>query len=138
LTEVYPLEKAVRRTDVKDLDFMSTGLFPHNPSELLLHNRFKDLLALLSGQYDVVLVDAPPILAVNDASLIAQTCGINLLVIPGGQLKTQDIEAAVRRFYADGVKLHGTIFNFVKRIYNDTSFYNSHYRYAKYYKRDQQ
>lgn len=138
LTEVYPLEKTVRRTDLKDLDFMSTGLFPQNPSELLLHDRFKDLIDILSKQYDVVIVDAPPILAVNDASLIAQVCGINLLVIPGGQLKAREIESAVRRFYADGVKLHGTVFNFAKKIHHEISAYGYHSRYAKYYKRDQQ
>ncbi len=136
LTEVYSLEKTVRRTAVKNIDFMSTGLFPHNPSELLLHDRFRNLIDVVSKQYDVVIVDAPPILAVNDAGLIAQVCGINLLVISGGQLKARDIESAVRCFYIAGVKLHGTVFNFAKKAHQEVSAYP--YRYTTYHKRDQQ
>lgn len=138
LTGVYSLEKTIRRTPIKNIDFISTGLFPHNPSELLLHDSFRNLIDGVSKQYDVVIVDAPPILAVNDGGLIAQVCGINLLVLSGGQLKARDIESAVRHLYMAGAKLHGTVFNFAKKIHHEVSTYSYSYRYTKYYKRDQQ
>jgi tyrosine-protein kinase Etk/Wzc len=138
LENVYPLEKIIRRTPVENLDFMSTGIFPRNPSELLLGDRFGDIIQLVSAQYDVVVIDAPPILAVNDASLIAQKAGLNYIVIPGGQLKAQEIESAVRRFYNDGVKINGALFNFAKKMHQQTSSYGQSYgRYAQYTKRDQ-
>jgi tyrosine-protein kinase Etk/Wzc len=138
LEAVYPLEQVIRRTSLDNLDFMSTGVFPHNPSELLLHDHFAEMIKVVSSQYDVVLIDAPPILAVNDASLIAQKSGLNYLVIPGGQLKAHEIESAVRRFYNDGVKIHGALFNFAKKSHEQTSAYGHSYgRYAQYYKRKQ-
>ncbi len=138
LENVYPLEKIVRRTKIGNLDFISTGLFPRNPSELLLGERFGEMLQILSSQYDVVIIDAPPILVVTDASLIAQKAGINYMVIPGSQLKAHEIESAVRRFYNDGVKINGVLFNFAKKMHEQTSKYGHSYgRYAQYYQRKQ-
>ncbi len=138
LEKVYPLEKIIRCTEIENLDFLSTGIFPRNPSELLLGDRFAEIIQLVSTQYDVVVIDAPPILAVNDASLIAQQAGINYLVIPGSQLKAHEIESAVRRFYNDGVKITGTLFNFSKKMHEQTSTYGQSYgRYAQYYKSKQ-
>ena len=138
LENVYPLEKIIRRTSIENLDFMSTGIFPRNPSELLLGERFGEIMRIVAAQYDVVVIDAPPILAVNDASVIAQQAGINYIVIPGGQLKSHEIESAVRRFYNDGVKINGSLFNFAKKMHEKTSSYGQSYgRYAQYYQRKQ-
>ncbi len=138
LENIYPLEKIIRRTSIENLDFMSTGIFPHNPSELLLSDRFAEIIQHVATQYDVVIIDAPPILAVNDASVIAQQAGINYIVIPGNQLKADEIKVAVRRFYNDGVKINGSLFNFAKKNLEQTSSYGQSYgRYAKYTKREQ-
>jgi tyrosine-protein kinase Etk/Wzc len=133
LTEVYALETVVRQTSIPGLDFISTGLLPDRPSEILLHYNFEALVAVLSAQYDIVIFDAPPILAVTDASLIARACGLNLLVI-GGQLKSSEITTAVRRFYTDGAHLSGTIFNFAKKLDEQVSSHTYH-NYTKAYQK---
>lgn len=131
------LNEAIHTTDVKGLDFIPTGLYPDHPSELLLRDEFKDMLKVLSENYDLVLIDSPPILAVNDASVIAKEVPVNYLVVPGGQLKPKEIEAAVRRFYNDGVSLTGSLFNFAKQNVEKMSTHTYH-SYATYYKKDKE
>ncbi len=137
LSGVVPLEKIVHTTSVNNLSFIATGIYPHNPSELLLQDDFKNMLKVLEEAFDVVLIDSPPVLAVNDASIIAKEVPINYLVIPGGQLKPQELEAAVRRFLNDGVSLSGSIFNFAKEGVEKLSGHSYHSEYTKHYQKSE-
>ena len=62
--------EAIKPTDIKNLDLISCGKIPPNPSELLMGERFSKLLTELSAQYDLVIIDTRPILAVTDSSII--------------------------------------------------------------------
>jgi len=135
LNEVAPLEKVIHTTAVEGLDFIAAGLYPDNPSELLLRDGFKHLIETLSKNYDVVIIDSPPILAVNDASVIAKASPVNYLVIPAGMLKGKEIETAVKRFYNDGISLTGTLFNFVKKGAERISSHAYQNKYTSYYKK---
>ncbi len=133
LSGIHPLEKVIHQTHIDNLSFISSGLYPDNPSELLLQHRFKETLATLGERYEIVIVDSPPILSVNDASIIAKEIPINYLVIPGGQLKPHEVELAVRRFYNDGVVLTGVLFNFSKHRHEKFSAYVHYDAYKRYY-----
>jgi capsular exopolysaccharide synthesis family protein len=63
--------QAVQQTAVPNLSIMACGPRPHNPAELLTSPKFEELLAVLKEQYDFVLVDTPPLLAVTDPSVVA-------------------------------------------------------------------
>lgn len=134
LTGTTDLNGAIHKIPVQNLDMMPTGVYPDYPSELLLKEEFTRMLKAVSEGYDAVVIDSPPILAVNDASVIAQEVALNYLVIPGGELKTQEIETAVRRFHNDGISLSGTLFNFVKEGAQKISSHSYHH-YTKLYQK---
>jgi len=72
---------AIQQTPVANLDCLTCGAKPDNPSELLTSARFEELLALLREKYDFVLVDTPPVLAVTDPSAVAARVDGVLLTI---------------------------------------------------------
>ncbi len=110
------LEQAVRKVpQLEHLAFISRGEVPPNPSELLMHENFTRLLEQVEKQYDLVIIDTPPILAVTDAAVIAHHAGTCLLVARFGLNQPKELALASKRFEQNNVKLKGAIFNAVER-----------------------
>jgi len=112
-------------------DFISRGSLPPNPSELLMHQRFNELLKWASEHYDLVLLDTPPILAVTDAAIIGRYVGTTLLVARFEVNTVKEIEVSIRRFEQSGVEVKGCIINGVMK--KASSYYGygyNHYGYA--------
>ncbi len=105
------LSGIIKKTTVENLSFISTGTIPPNPAELLLHDRFTAMVKALSEQYDHVLIDTPPVLAVTDAAVIGRLAGCTLLVLKAGEHPLRAIEDSARRLRQAGVQLRGTLFN---------------------------
>ncbi|WP_277185475.1 polysaccharide biosynthesis tyrosine autokinase [Caballeronia sp. BR00000012568055] len=105
------LEKSLHKEVMPNLDFISTGAYPGNPAELLLRDGFKSLMDEVSGNYDIVLLDAPAVLAVSDAGIIAPVAGSVFLVARYGDTRTQDINESVRRFEQIGTSVNGVLLN---------------------------
>lgn len=74
------INRALKKVVSGDFDFISRGMAPPNPAELLMHRRFGELLNWASENYDIVVLDTPPILAVTDAAIIGNYVGTTLLV----------------------------------------------------------
>ncbi len=110
------LDEAIRQTGTERLDFIPSGVFPPNPSELLMSERFQTLLEQFSQRYDLVLIDTPPTLAVTDATIIGRLAGINFLVARFAQHPMREIEETVKRFHHAGVKPQGFIFNNIPKV----------------------
>ncbi|MFQ5546236.1 MAG: polysaccharide biosynthesis tyrosine autokinase, partial [Acidiferrobacterales bacterium] len=123
------LEDAIRKTEIDNLSFLPSGTIPPNPSELLMSDRFETAIDTLSQQYDVVLIDTPPILAVTDATIIGRMAGINLLLLRAGQHPMKEIEQAVKRLEQNGIKPHGFIFNQAPLRTGVYRRYGYHYQY---------
>lgn len=98
-----------------NLSFIARGDVPPNPSELLMHSNFTELLKSVEGDYDLVIVDTPPILAVTDAAIIAHHAGTCLMVARFGLNQAKELALAKRRFEQNDVKIKGAIFNAVQR-----------------------
>lgn len=105
------LEDIVKPTAVPNLWVVTTGQIPPNPSELLMHLRFEQLLEQLGAQFDTLIVDAPPILAVSDAAIIGRQVGATLMVARAGHHPIQELEQAVKRLNHAGVQVKGFVFN---------------------------
>lgn len=111
LTGRATLDQVVQPTAVEGLDLIGTGAFPDNPAELVLRREMKEFLAHASELYDLVVVDAPPILAVSESTVIAsQTDGV-LLVVWGGRTSRKLVVAAVRQLLSRGANLLGFVLN---------------------------
>lgn len=129
LTDKISFAEAVVKTQYKDLHFLPSGVFAKNPSELLMHSRFKELLTEISTLYDIVIIDNSPILAVTDSVLVAKQAGINLLVLSAGEHNKKEIEIAVKRLANNGIKPDGAIFNNKREqnhIYGDIRYQYSY------------
>jgi len=125
------LEQAIHKVEVDNLHFISRGQVPPNPSELLMHANFRELLAQLSELYDVVIIDTPPLLAVTDAAIVGREAGISLIVTRFGVNPAKEIELTIRRFAQNGIELKGAVFNGVEK--RAASYYgNGGYGYYNY------
>jgi tyrosine-protein kinase Etk/Wzc len=80
LSRNMSLNEVICTTEIEGLDFISRGVVPANPAELLIKADLKELLEEVSGQYDYVILDAPPIMAVTDAAILGQQAGTTLIV----------------------------------------------------------
>ncbi len=96
-------------------DFIPRGQVPPNPSELLMHPRMTTLLTWASQNYDLVLIDTPPILAVTDASIIGKLAGTSLLVARFETNTIKEIDISYKRFEQNGIEIKGIILNAVVR-----------------------
>ncbi|MGL5947718.1 MAG: polysaccharide biosynthesis tyrosine autokinase [Aeromonas sp.] len=123
------LTAVVRATGFASLDVITRGEVPPNPAELLLHERLPALLAWATEQYDFIIIDSPPILAVTDAAIIGQHVGTSLFVARFGKTDVQEVDVAVRRFVQSGVPIKGVLLNAIEK---KASGYYGNYGYYQY------
>ncbi len=109
------LEQAVQSVTGRSFTFLSTGALPSHPAELLSSDAFTAVLARMSAEYEFVLLDTPPILAVTDAALVGRQAGVNLAVVRAGAHPMREIASALQRLEHSGVSVQGVIFNGVPR-----------------------
>lgn len=104
---------AVQQTRVPGLDILTTGKLPPNPSELLQTAAMSDLVHVLRTEYDVVLFDAPPLLPVADAAVLATLSDGAVLLVRHGRTTREQVRAATGRLEAVGARLLGTVLTMV-------------------------
>ncbi|MFV5491268.1 polysaccharide biosynthesis tyrosine autokinase [Acinetobacter sp. ASP199] len=132
LLGTHTLEQVIKADNYEGLYFISRGKNPSNPSELLSSQKFQALLNELSAQFDHILIDTPPALAVTDGVIIAQSAGVNLLVVRHGKTQIKELEITVNRFEQANVKINGVILNDVERGSGGYGYgygYNYNYNY---------
>ena len=106
-----PEHKSIHTIPNANIDFISTGAIPPNPSELLLHEGFGIFLENISKQYDFVIIDSPPVLAVTDAAIIGNLASATLMVVKAGAHSMYELEQSARKLIQAGVSLKGVVFN---------------------------
>ncbi|WP_445406887.1 polysaccharide biosynthesis tyrosine autokinase [Acinetobacter seifertii] len=121
------LQQVLHKTQVANLDVISRGKSPTNPSEMLSSPQFKELLEQLQTQYDHIIIDTPPVLAVTDGIIISQYTGVNLIVARYIKSHMKELELTVNRFEQAGVKVNGFILNDIQR---SSGGYGYNYAYA--------
>ncbi|RTR05325.1 polysaccharide biosynthesis tyrosine autokinase [Halomonas nitroreducens] len=124
------VEEAIKSTGIEGWDFLSRGIAPPNPSELLMSNRFSNLISKVSSDYDLVIMDTPPVLAVTDAGIIGRHAGTTLMVARFQVNPPKEIRLAYSRLEHVGVEVKGCIINGVQRKAATTYGYGYyHYQY---------
>lgn len=123
LVDHLPVEQSVQPTKVANLSLLTSGPIPPNPSELLGSDRMRELLKNLKEQYDVILVDSPPAVAVTDAAVLsAQVDGV-ILVLRSGVAKIDMARQAKEQIEKANGKIIGTILYGVKFSGEDYHYY---------------
>lgn len=104
-------KKLVRDTSIEGLSYVSRGLVPPNPSELLMQDRFGSFLEDAGKDYDLIVIDTPPVLAVTDSVIVGKKTGTSLMVARYRHNSPKEIKLALRRFETSGVEVRGFILN---------------------------
>ena len=105
------LSQIIRHTDIPGLDLLASGDARGKPSYLLYSQRFAELLLRAGQEYDLVLIDAPPMMQLADARILGRLADGVILVIHAGQTTRESAAFSCRRFIEDGTRVLGTILN---------------------------
>ncbi|MBV5152193.1 polysaccharide biosynthesis tyrosine autokinase, partial [Klebsiella pneumoniae] len=134
--KVTPTE-AIKHVAAAGFDSISRGMVPPNPSELLMNSRFGELIEWANRNYDLVILDTPPILAVTDAAIVGRYAGTTLLVARFEENTSKEIDVSVKRFEQSGILIKGCILNgVVKKASSYYGYGYSHYGYSYSDKKD--
>ncbi|HED1242572.1 TPA: polysaccharide biosynthesis tyrosine autokinase [Enterobacter bugandensis] len=124
-------QDAIQRFEKGGFDVLTCGPQPSHPVELLMNERFQTVMSRIDKEYDIVIVDTPPVLAVTDALLVARAAATTLLVARFGKTSVKEIENCRKRLQQMGVQVEGAILN---DIVKSAAFYYhsgySHYNYG--------
>lgn len=132
------LSAAIHKSEVENLYVIGRGQIPPNPSELLMHKNFTEFLEQASKDYDLVILDTPPFLAVADAAIVGRQSGTNLIVTRFELNPAREVELTMRRFAQNGIDLKGAIFNGIEKRasakygYGAYGYYNYEYKSDKF------
>lgn len=113
LASERPIERVWHET-IENLKVVTTGAVPPNPAELLGSERFSELLRRLRGQFDYVLIDAPPVQSVSDPAIIASQSDGVLLVLDAQNTRKRSVRRSIQTLEAVGGIVIGTVLNNVK------------------------
>lgn len=105
------LAQVLHRQLLPGLDFISTGTTPPNPAELLMAPTTQQLLQAASQQYDIVIIDTPPVLAVADTAVLAPQAGTVFLVARSEITSLGEVQESLKRLTQAGVAVKGALFN---------------------------
>ncbi|KNC09911.1 hypothetical protein AC791_14955 [Klebsiella sp. RIT-PI-d] len=122
---------AIQNFSKGGFDVLTRGQVPPNPAELLMHDRFRQLLDWASENYDMVIIDTPPILAVTDAAVIGRSAGTCLVVARFEVNSVKEMTVCVQRLEQAGVNVKGAILNgVIKRASSYYGYGYNHYGYS--------
>lgn len=127
LDDIKNYKKYVHKTEVDNLFILPGGIVPPNPSELLASDKNQDLLNLLKKEYDLIIMDCPPVNAVTDALVLA-TLADEVVIVSAYKKTPMDLLVTTKKLLENsGAKIAGVVVNQMKQNKNK-------YYYNKYYK----
>jgi capsular exopolysaccharide synthesis family protein len=135
LTSVLLGQRTLEQTllpvpDIDRLSLLPAGPVPPNPAELLNSAHAQEIFTGLRNQYDLVLIDSPPVLPVTDAAILSQYADATLILAAAGQTRRSDLHRAVEKLDQVGAKILGTVLNKVSR--QTGTYYGYTYAYKPY------
>jgi tyrosine-protein kinase Etk/Wzc len=126
------IEDIIKPTNIKNLDIITSGIIPPNPSELLASKRMDDALRDLKEKYDYILFDSPPVIAVTDSMVMANKVDLLILAIRVDQADKNVVRRTKELLENIKVDITGVVINGIQphRYYNS---YEYNYYYFYYY-----
>lgn len=125
-------QEAIQRYEKGNIDVLTCGPVPLRPSELLMSERFRAVMTWANEQYDLVILDTPPVLAVTDASVAAPVAATSLLVARFAKTSLKEMENSIKRLQQTGAYINGTVLNDVVKsaaLYYCAGY--GHYEYGQ-------
>jgi capsular exopolysaccharide synthesis family protein len=136
--EIESVNSIIHETKIENLFILTAGALPPNPSELLGSERMNQLIDQLEKEWDMVLLDSPPIVAVTDASMISQEIDAVALVVKAGHTERSAVDRALDMMQNVKAPLIGAILNGASQesLGGKYAYYYSYYNYY-YHGKDQ-
>jgi len=126
LTKRLNLEEAISLTNVENLWLLPSGPIPPNPAELLGSKSMRELIEEAAEAFDLIVFDAPPVLAVTDAQILGNICDGALLVVKSNSTEKEELQKAKDLLDKANVNIIGAILNGIEQ--EETNYY---YYYGK-------
>jgi non-specific protein-tyrosine kinase len=135
--EGFP-QGAIKFSEAARLAVVTSGKLPPNPAELLTSQKMAQFLEMLNQEYDLVLIDTPPVLSVTDAVALAPCVDGVILVTKPGVTRMRDFRQAFEQLKSVGARVLGVVLNAVEpRSRKYGYYYNRYYsKYSSYYEED--
>lgn len=117
----HTINTFIEKTEIENLDLLTIGAMPPNPSELLASTNNKELLDKLRTLYDIIILDCAPVLGLNDTLVMTKFSDINVVVVTKRKTKLESLDQVKKAFNKVNAKINGVILNRVKQ--KDNSYY---------------
>ncbi|MCU7491703.1 MAG: polysaccharide biosynthesis tyrosine autokinase [Ignavibacteria bacterium] len=124
-------EQIIRKSDVNNLYFATAGTIPPNPSELLGSSHFDDFLRRLKSEFDMIIVDSPPIIAVTDSEILSRKVDASILVVSAEKTEADLMSKSIELLTHEANTFIGVLLN----NFSYRAGYGSYYKYYYYYSR---
>ena len=132
LTGDITFAKAIHDTGIDGLDLISAGTNPPNPSELLGSEAMRQLITTQRKNYDYIVIDAPPVMAVSDAPVLTSVCDLVVLVVEAGRVPIKIAQRMREMLSTIKAPVAGIVFNDKSGKGETYEYYGSRY-YGKGY-----
>lgn len=123
--DLEKMDHYIHHTGIKNLDVITCGTYPPNPSELLASRKMKKLLISLRHRYDIIIFDGAPIGGLTDSVILSNLMDGTLIVVKDGNTSKNDLAASKAELDKVGAKIAGVVFNMVNR--RSSKYYNYYY-----------
>lgn len=117
------LEKYINKTKIENLDVMTSGIFPSNPSALLESKKMNDIVEELKSQYSYIIIDTPPVIGINDAPILSRLADTVIIVSRAKKATVDMLEETKEILSRVNVNIAGVVLNRKSKIKN----YNNNY-----------
>lgn len=115
---------------VENLNVLTSGPIPPNPSELLSSNAMKSFMEQLRNDFDIILVDSPPVGVVTDAAILSTIVDGTILVVSSGQVEIEAAQHAKQLLDKVNANILGVVLNRVAKD-GKNSYYRNYYYYSE-------
>ncbi|OAB46227.1 CpsD/CapB family tyrosine-protein kinase [Paenibacillus glacialis] len=126
LTGDTSVQDAIQETMVSHLSLLPSGPIPGNPSDLIDSTAMREMLEQLQQEYDVILMDSPPVLSVTDSVIASTLCDGVIMVVAAGKVKKVHLKKAKGQLDHVNARLLGIVLNRMNRD-NQSNFYMNYY-----------
>ncbi len=130
------LNEVINITSIENLNYISCGVIPINPAVLLGSAEFRELLATVRDQYDMVIFDTPPLGSVVDSMIVASQTDGTIFVIQPGKVRYKNLEMIKEKLQKSKINLLGVVLNKIPAVdyreyYMDFDYYDSNKKYRE-------
>lgn len=119
--------KYVKKCEIEGLDIITCGAIPPNPSELLASNQMKQLMQRIREDYDLVIIDAPPVGNVTDAAIISTIVDGTILVAASGTVEIDNIKRSKELLQKVNANIIGVVLNKLDKDSKGNYYYYYYY-----------